>query len=305
MSEISKKNRTPIYGKVIHEGILLKLDSLIVAASRSYDDKLIFNTFNQKKNFLKKIPFMRGIVNFIADILILHKVSKWLSDKETTKNSNNKNHVSTIISFLLNNLLYIFLLIIFISIPYLIAEKIAAIINSPYFFNLFSGALRIIFLVSYISMISFSPNVKKLYRLHGSEHKAVNSYNKRKTVENSSIFHLKCSSNSTVFYLLFSIFFYTVFDLFFYTSPLDNNLLNRIVIHLSLLPFLFAIGSEIWLIILNSFPRSITIVAQIPGFDLQKRVTIEPDTKEIELADKALKYLQSQKNLLRTKLCSS
>ena len=296
MSEISKKNRNPIYGKVIHKGILLKSDSLIVAASRSYGDKLIFNTFNQKNIFLKKIPFIRGIVDLIVDILILHKVSKWLSDKKT-KTANSNNQVSTIINFILNNLLYIFLLIIFISIPYLIAEKIVAIINSPHLFNLLSGVLRILSLISYISMISFSPDVKKLYRLHGAEHKAVNSYNKRKTIENSSISHLECSSNSTIFYLLFSIFFYTIFDLFFYTSPPDNNLFNHIIIHLSLLPFLFAIGSEIWLIILNYFPRLITIISQIPGFNLQKRVTIEPNIEEIELADKALKYLQSQQKI--------
>lgn len=300
MPEISKENRSPIYGKVIHRGILLKSNSLIIAGSKNCNGKFIFNTFNQKNIFLRKIPFVRGIINLITDTLILHEVSKWLSNKKTeiTEKNNTKSYISIVTNSLLNNLIPISLLIIFIFIPCLTAEKITTFINMPYLFNLFSGILRISFLISYVSIISFSPDVQKLYRLHGSEHKAVNSYNKKETIKNSSIFHLKCSSNSIIFYLLFSILFYTVFDFSFYSLSSDINIFNRIIIHLTLLPFLLSTGFEIWLIILNYFPKTIIIISHIPGLHLQKLVTAEPGTEEIELAEKTLKYFQAQKKII-------
>lgn len=168
--------------------------------------------------------------------------------------------------------------------------------NSPIAYNLISGFVRMLIIVGYIYAISFMPDVKRLFRYHGAEHKAVSAFeaNKDLTVENVrpfTIFHPRCGTTFIAITLMVAILTFAVFArLLVAVWPEFNDFAfwqrktMLIFGHILLMPLVAGICFEL-LRLGGRFPRNPLLKILItPGYWFQRLTVKDPDDSMIEVA---------------------
>src|SRR5947209_613315 len=153
-------------------------------------------------------------------------------------------------------------------------------------FNLLDGALRAVFFLGYIFLISRMKDIHRVFQYHGAEHKVVFNYEKRLplTVENARVqsrLHPRCGTSFLLFVLLVSIL---VFALIPKTAPFLVKFGGRLL----LVPVIAGLSYE--LLRLTARRRAAPLFAALvfPGLMLQKITTQEPTDDMLEVAIAAL-----------------
>ena len=174
---------------------------------------------------------------------------------------------------------------IFFITPLMIAWALNPVLNSDLLSEIVEGAIRLAFLLGYITLIGMLRDVKRVFAYHGAEHMTVHALEAGLplTVENVRKFgtpHARCG---TAFLLTVVVVSGVVFALLL-GPPLEWRIASRIL----LLPVIAAVSYEFlrfsgvhqdaW------FGR---MIAQ-PGLWLQKLTTRQPDDAQIEVAIRAM-----------------
>lgn len=173
--------------------------------------------------------------------------------------------------------------------------------NRPILYNLISGAVRICIIVGYIWAISFMSDVKRLFRYHGAEHKAVSTFEagQELTVENVrpfTIFHPRCGTTFIAITLMVAILTFAVFAhllLLVWPGFAEYSFAARktmlIIGHILLMPVVAGVCFEL-LRLGGRFPNNPLLAILIaPGFWFQRLTVKEPDDSMIEVAIVSLK----------------
>jgi len=173
--------------------------------------------------------------------------------------------------------------------------------NSPIAYNLISGAVRVMIIVGYIWAISLMPDVKRLFRYHGAEHKAVSAFEAGKdlTVENVrpfTIFHPRCGTTFIAITLMVAILTFAVFARILvmvwpefnqFSFPVRKSML--ILGHILLMPLVAGLCFEL-LRLGGRFPKNPLLKILItPGYWFQHLTVKDPDDSMIEVAIVSLK----------------
>lgn len=173
--------------------------------------------------------------------------------------------------------------------------------HAPVIYNLVSGAVRVCIIVGYIWAISLMPDVKRLFRYHGAEHKAVSAFEagKELTVDNVrpfTIFHPRCGTTFIAITLMVAIFTFAflarglvaVWPGFAELSfPVRKSLL--ILGHIVIMPLVAGLCFEL-LRLGGKFPRNpLLLVLITPGYWFQRLTVKQPDDSMIEVAIVSLK----------------
>jgi uncharacterized protein YqhQ len=153
-------------------------------------------------------------------------------------------------------------------------------------FNLVDGLIRVIIFLSYIILISFMKDIRRVFQYHGAEHKVVHTWEAAEelTVENArrkSTQHPRCGTSFLMFVMVISIIVFSIFKLnAFWAIFLSRLVLIPVVSGLSyeLIRFSAPRCQE-------GFFRSIVL----PGLALQRITTKEPSDDQLEVAIQALK----------------
>ena len=174
---------------------------------------------------------------------------------------------------------------LFFITPLMIAWALNPVLNSDLLSEIVEGAIRLAFLLGYITLIGMLRDVKRVFAYHGAEHMTVHALEAGLplTVENVRKFgtpHARCG---TAFLLTVVVVSVVVFALLL-GPPLEWRIASRIL----LLPVIAAVSYEFlrfsgvhqdaW------FGR---MIAQ-PGLWLQKLTTRQPDDAQIEVAIRAM-----------------
>ena len=174
---------------------------------------------------------------------------------------------------------------LFFITPLMIAWALNPVLNSDLLSEIVEGAIRLAFLLGYITLIGMLRDVKRVFAYHGAEHMTVHALEAGLplTVENVRKFgtpHARCG---TAFLLTVVVVSVVVFALLL-GPPLEWRIASRIL----LLPVIAAVRYEFlrfsgahqdaW------FGR---MIAQ-PGLWLQKLTTRQPDDAQIEVAIRAM-----------------
>jgi len=147
--------------------------------------------------------------------------------------------------------------------------------------NLIEGTIRLLLLIGYVWGIGLMPDIKRLYRYHGSEHKTINAYEagEELTPENVAKYPLEHPRCGTAFLLTVVVVSILIYSLF---PPMELGL--RIVSRLLLLPVIAGVAYEFLRFSAahqdNTFIRWITK----PNLALQHLTTAEPDLSMLEVA---------------------
>ncbi|HBA69027.1 MAG TPA: DUF1385 domain-containing protein [Lachnospiraceae bacterium] len=284
-----------IGGQAVLEGVMMKNKEQYAVAVRKPDGEIDVEVDVYKGvmdgNGLKKIPFVRGVFNFL-DSMILgmrtlnHSVS-FYEDGEAKETATDKVFnklfkekaenvmlgIVTVISILLA-------IAIFMVLPYYITSLFEEYVRNASVMAMIEGLIRILIFIGYIVAIAMMKDIKRLYQYHGAEHKCINCIEKGRplTVHNvmrSSRLHKRCGTS-----FMFFVVFVSIIVFFFIRA---ENPALRVLLRIALIPVIAGISYEI----IRLAGRSDNILVNIlsaPGMFLQRLTTKEPDEEMVQVA---------------------
>ena len=303
------KKQIQVGGQAVIEGVLMRGPKYLATAIRRKDNSIElkkekFISKTQSKGFYS-IPIIRGFVSLIEMLVIGIKTLNFSASRaeldweEEEKKSNKKKKekseshkkieeiLSYIFAFGLAFLLFAFL-------PYQIAEWMKLGKENIYF-NLFAGAIRIIFFVLYVWIISRLKDVHRLFEYHGAEHKSVFAYENgsdlsAESVQQFKTLHPRCGTSFMFFVLLIAIFIFSIVDTIFAYFFGVPSVLLRLAYHFLMLPFISGVSYEVLKLSGKNIHHPLVKLMTAPGLALQKITTQQPDDAQIEVAIIAMKY---------------
>jgi uncharacterized protein YqhQ len=175
-------------------------------------------------------------------------------------------------------------------------------------FHAIDGTIKAFIFLLYIWLISFLPDVKRVFQYHGAEHKSISTFEagEELNIENARkhpTFHPRCGTTFVFFLMFVSIILFAVI---FALVPIGMNQ-PPVVKHLMAMVFKVVLSFPIAGIsyelikFLGANPNSnIGAMLSYPGRLLQKLTTREPDDSQLEVAlasIKAVLFLEEKYDL--------
>lgn len=297
-----------IGGQAVLEGIMMKNGSKYAVAVRKPDGKIEVKADEYKSiikyDKLTKIPFIRGVFNFIDSMVLGMKTLTYsasfyeeeedtgvvMTEEEIKKKEKQEGLIMTIT--MVGSV--VLALGLFMVLPYFISNLFSGIVKSRFLKTVIEAIIRIALFIGYVLLISKMEDIQRVFMYHGAEHKCINCIENgmELTVENvriSSKQHKRCGTSFLFFVILVSIivcFFITV------ESPI-----LRVVIRIALLPVIAGISYELIRLAGRTTNPVIELLSK-PGLAMQNLTTKEPDDSMIEVAIKAVEEVFDWKKFL-------
>lgn len=266
----------------------------------------------EKRSKFSRLPFFRGIVNFVSSLIDGNRVlmrsadvaaeeeneeeqtkaEKWLEEKHVVDLSSILGGVSVVLGVLLA-------VLIFVALPQWLAGFLPESVFDKtdtglkgLWFNLVEGGIRIAIFIAYVLAISLIPSMKRVFMYHGAEHKTITCFEQGKelTVENvrgCSRVHDRCGTTFLFLVMLVSILVFSLVNVlaagWLYTSNARWNGVIRFALKLCMLPVVAGISYEL-LRFLAKTKNKLFMLFKFPGLLLQRLTTSEPEDGMIECA---------------------
>lgn len=289
-----------IGGQAVLEGIMMRHGDDYAVAVRKPDGEI----FVQKEEYhsvikwkaLTKIPFVRGVFNFIDSMVLGIKTLMFSaefyedeeevkSEKELTEEEIAKKEKQE--KRMMNATVAISVVIavaVFMVLPYFLSSLLKPLMPSYHLRTLVEGFVRIGIFILYIALISRMDDIQRTFMYHGAEHKCINciEHGLPLTVDNvriSSRQHKRCGTSFLFFVLAISIILLMLIQV---ESPL-----MRVIVRIALIPVIAGISYEVLKLAGRSENPIINLLSR-PGLAIQKLTTKEPDDSMIEVAIQAV-----------------
>ena len=289
-----------IGGQAVLEGIMMRHGDDYAVAVRKPDGEI----FVQKEEYhsvikwkaLTKIPFIRGVFNFIDSMVLGIKTLMFSaefyeeeeevkSEKELTEEEIAKKEKQE--KWMMNATVAISVVIavaVFMVLPYFLSSLLKPLMPSYHLRTLVEGFVRIGIFILYIALISRMDDIQRTFMYHGAEHKCINciEHGLPLTVDNvriSSRQHKRCGTSFLFFVLAISIILLMLIQV---ESPL-----MRVIVRIALIPVIAGLSYEVLKLAGRSENPIINLLSR-PGLAIQKLTTKEPDDSMIEVAIQAV-----------------
>ena len=305
-----KLHYSGIGGQAVLEGVMMKNTDDYAIAVRKPDGEIdvdieVFHPI-LKNSPLRKIPFIRGIFNFIDSLVIgmksINHSSKFYEmdeNEEPTGLDKALDAVSggrseSILTGITTIVALVIAIGLFMVLPYFITQKLNSYVRNESLLAIIEGVVRLVIFLIYIIGISCMKDIKRLYRYHGAEHKCINCIERGHslTVSNvmrSSRYHKRCGTSFIFLVMIVSIV------LFFFIRV--ESPVYRVLIRIALVPVIAGISYEI-IRLAGRFDNIFISIISAPGIWLQGITTKEPDEQMVEVAIRSVEAVFDWKQFL-------
>lgn len=284
------------------EGVMMQGPQKWCLAVRAPSGEIVVEEHEiAKKRPWAKIPFVRGVFNFINSMLMGYKTlmrsaelsmteeeqeeeqskfDKWVDRKFGEKGANIIMGISAVLGIALAVGLFMFLPTFLVN---LFSQHVVAL--NGVVRTLLEGGMKIALFICYLALVRRSKEIRRVFSYHGAEHKTIFCYESGEeiTVENirrQTRFHPRCGTSFVLIVLVISI-------LLFSLLPWGSTSF-RVVLKLLLLPVVMGISYEI-IRLAGRYDNPVTRAVSAPGLWLQRLTTCEPDDDMIEVAIEAVR----------------
>lgn len=312
-----------IGGQAVMEGIMMRYKDQYSIGVRKPDGEIEIKVEEYKSVFpwkgLLKLPFIRGVFNFIDSMVVgvkcllysaeffeeeeeekakeAAKLDK-MTDDEKEKYLAKQDKVNEWMMYGTVALSVVLSVGLFMVLPYLIASVLRNAGATEYVITVVEAFIRILLFMGYIILISRMKDIQRTFMYHGAEHKCINciEHGMPLTVENvmkSSRLHKRCGTSFLFFVIIVSIIFFIGFFAIF---PVEKLWL-RVLIRVLLVPLIAGVSYEIIRLAGNSDNAVISLLSK-PGMALQKLTTKEPEANMAEVAIAAVEAVFDWKTYL-------
>lgn len=284
-----------IGGQAVMEGIMMRNGGKYSIAVRKPDHEIDITIEEYKGilpgNKLIRLPFIRGIFNFVDSLVIgmktLQHSSNLIEEDEEEEPGKFEQFLTRIFGEKLEQVMTGFVMClsiilavgIFVLLPAWLGNLLGKVIKSRLLVNFLEGVLRIVIFILYVWGISFMEEIKRTYMYHGAEHKCINciEHGLPLTVENvakSSKEHKRCGTSFMLIVMVISVLVFMLVD--------TKTVLMRFISRILLIPVVAGISYEFLRLAGNSDNCVVNALSR-PGLWLQGLTTAEPDNEMIEV----------------------
>lgn len=285
-----------IGGQAVLEGIMMKNKTRYAVAVRKPDQEIEV-CVKEYRGILPwqgvyKIPFIRGIFNFIDSLVLGMKTlmysASFFEEEEgeilTEKEAQKQEKQEKVVMGLTMAFSIVAAVGIFMVLPYFLSGLLKPYISSRGVLTALEGVIRMVIFLLYLSLISRMKDIQRTFMYHGAEHKCINciEHGMPLTVENvrkSSKQHKRCGTS-----FLFFVMIVSIIVCFFITA--ESQAL-KVGLRIALMPLIAGISYEIIRLAGNSENPVVNALSQ-PGMWVQNMTTKEPDDSMIEVAIRAV-----------------
>ena len=176
-----------IGGQAVLEGIMMRNGGKYSVAVRKPDGEIESEVWDYHSvipwKVLLKIPFIRGIFNFVDSLVLGMKTLMYsasffeeeeegelLTKEEAQKREKKEKiimNITVVISLLAAAALFMIL-------PYVLSGLLKRVMSSRVAVTVFEGVIRVAIFLIYIFLISRTKDIKRTFMYHGAEHKCIN-----------------------------------------------------------------------------------------------------------------------------------
>lgn len=281
-------------GQAVIEGVMIRGRKSAVIAVRKPDGTIILDKqrlTTSHKSWMRSAPLARGIIVLLEALVLgiktlMYSANIALEGENQKEEPEKAEKTSGAWLWLTLAVSMVFTVAVFFLGPLYLTRLLN--ISAPILFNLVEGVIRIAIFVLYIWLISFMPDIKRVFAYHGAEHKTVNGYEAGVALEpdavaNFSKAHVRCGGSFLFVVLIIAII---VFSLVSWFKPAWwVVVLSRVV----LVPVIAALGYEVIHFGANHAENIFIKIILAPGMWVQSLTTKQPDEKQLEVAIEAMK----------------
>jgi uncharacterized protein YqhQ len=281
----------PIGGQAVLEGVMMRGPSNWSLAVRKQDGEIaqlnheIHSVMLRHKVF--RLPIIRGVIA-LGESLAIGFRALAISANYAAQEEGDDEEVSTEIGR--GALIFAFAiaigfaLLLFKVTPALITSWLP--IETTGVFVVVEGLIRVSIFILYLVLISFLPDLKRVFQYHAAEHKAINAYEAGEEltperVQRFSLIHPRCGTAFLLWVMVIAIFVFA----FFGQPAWYWLILSRI----ALLPLIAGIAYELIRFAGKHTGNRVLMTLLAPGLWLQRLTTREPSLDQLEVSIRALK----------------
>jgi uncharacterized protein YqhQ len=281
----------PIGGQAVLEGVMMRGPSNWSVAVRTPDGEIeqVSSSINSVMNRhrLFRLPVIRGVIA-LGESLAIGFRALAISANYAAREEGEDGEVKTELSR--GQLLFAFAIAIGFAIalfkvtPALITNWLP--IETTGWFVIVEGLIRVAIFILYIVLISFLPDLRRVFQYHGAEHKAINAYEageelEPERVQRFSLIHPRCGTAFLLWVMVIAIF------VFAFLGRPDWYWL--IASRILLLPVIAGIAYELIRFAGKHSGNRILMTLLAPGLWLQRLTTREPTLDQVEVSIRALR----------------
>ena len=296
-----------IGGQAVMEGVMMQNKDTYAVAVRKPDHEIDVKVSKRKNSktldTVRKIPILRGVVSFVDSLYLgmstlMYSASFFEDeDDESASASKKKDKEESLTeeekakraakekkqeNAMLGGTVVLSIVIalaLFFALPYFLSGLFKKVISSQLLIAFIEGVIRLAIFLGYIAIISLTPDIKRTFMYHGSEHKCINciEHGLPLTVENvriSSKHHKRCGTIFLLIVMLISI-------LFFMFIRVDSKPL-QLLLRLVLIPVIAGVSYE-FIRLAGRYDNPVVNLLSVPGLLMQRMTTKEPDDEMIEV----------------------
>ncbi|MCD7862996.1 MAG: DUF1385 domain-containing protein [Lachnospiraceae bacterium] len=295
----AKQQYCGVGGQAVLDGIMMRNGRDYAIAVRKTDGTIAVEKKvgpKKEKSVFSKIPFVRGVVNFIDSLktgfqslnvsaeIGMEDIEEEPGKFELFLKKHFGDKANDIIMSFTVLAAVILAVAVFILLPYGLSAFAGQFIQSRMVLSVFEGVLRLLIFIGYVTLIGFMEDIDRMYMYHGAEHKCINCIERGKplTVRNvrrSSRLHPRCGTSFMLYVMVISCV------CFFFIQA--SNPLLRLLYRLLLIPVIAAVSYEL-IQLAGRSSNPIVKLLNLPGMGMQMLSTREPDDGMIEVAIKAV-----------------
>jgi len=168
-------------------------------------------------------------------------------------------------------------------------------IRSTGWFVIVEGLIRVTIFVTYLSLISLLPDLRRVFQYHGAEHKAINAYEadgelEPEVVQHYSLIHPRCGTAFLLWVMVIAVFVFA-----FFGRPAWYWLIATRIL---LLPVIAGLAYELIRFAGKHQHNRVLMTILAPGLWLQRLTTREPTLEQLEVSIRALQEVLQREGQL-------
>jgi uncharacterized protein YqhQ len=290
----SGEETTLVGGQAVLEGVMMRSPHAWGICIRRADGSLATHSEPLEKGSdthkWMAWPFVRGIMTLGNAMALGFRALRYSANVQLGDLSPEEEKKTEISGWVLavNVILSLgFFVFMYKFVPLLAATKLKnhyPAFGNQILFNVVYGLIRISLFLLFIWGISLWPDIKRVYRYHGAEHKTVFAFenNDPLTVKNAqayTTFHPRCGTSFLMTVMLIAMFIYMLVP--------AVTFWGRFASRIALLPVIAAVSYEL-IRFAAKHGSSLFAVMTKPGLWLQRITTQPPEDDQVETAIAAL-----------------
>lgn len=283
--EMAEEAKVRYGGQAVVEGVMIRGRKAVVTSVRRPNGELAIDVQPIKDNWTKpyrRIPFLRGIIILIETMVIGIKSLLYSANIAVEEEAE---EIPSKAIWVMITAAVVLVVVLFFLAPLFLTRLVDQYMPNTIVFHIVEGVIRLAIFLAYLKLISFMPDIKRVFTYHGAEHKTVNAYEAGVPLEVEAIraystAHVRCGTSFLFTVLLIAIIVFS----FLGREILWLMIVSRVV----LIPVIMGLGYEFIYFGARHTDSWIMRALLTPGLWLQSLTTGEPDDKQIEVAIAAM-----------------